>query len=206
MIGKKKLIIILTNQRSGSTRLILDLYHGLPKGTRVYEELFLAKPAQASKSQYPDFEGVLPSVRYFESKMALHEYLDFIMGGSDVLLFKVMLDQFWIIESKLDKLQSIFDVCFIYLRRGMMKCALSSAAAKFSGAPHNFSSGRLVESKRPVGYFWYVLVPHYFFKNLFFRLRYFRLIRSCFLIDFRFHNLNVIFLHSLLNRYSSGAK
>jgi len=169
----KKIVIIFTSQRSGSTALIQKLRQFFSPDIAIYEECFLKKKVENTLNVYPDFKNILPKKRFFEQSNDVGTYLNSLLQNKKCLIFKLMLDQ---IDSELAQYiqhdHKYYDhkLKKIYFVRNIFDRSISSANVKLKKSKAHYLNKKSIIKKKNTnkGFMVSILAVYYYLKNLFY--------------------------------------
>lgn len=172
-----KVVIILSNQRSGSTTLLQKIHKKFHNEACVYEEIFLKQPTSFTKELYPEMSYLLPECRYYEQSDPVKNYLEKI-GEKKLLIFKIMLDQ---IDNEILDFINTKNIELIFFDRPLWDSSISSAKIKLNlNKAHSvLRDGTINRNKKnKLNFFVYLLSAYYFFRGFYLKLKLRKLIKK----------------------------
>jgi hypothetical protein len=177
----KRLFLIVTVQRTGSTWLIQNIKNHLDVTIKVYEEIFSTHNSNYSRLENPLIQDLVPPLVFFEYDGNEEAYINSLFGDSKILVSKIMLNQIHQINMKNIQESKLFNTTLIYLNRNFLDVAISSARLKISKKAHYFSDdGELLKKVKPkLGLIGLIYVFYYILRNLYLRMKYFLIIKKC---------------------------
>lgn len=176
----KKIFVIVTNQRSGSTALIKELKNNLNDlDCEIFEELFLNVKVIETLNLYPNFIDILPDKRFYEQRDSIQNYLIKI-GQNKNIIFKLMFDQ--INKHILVSLNEL-NAEFIIFNRDIKDSSKSAAHLKRKLNPahkSDLSNNKLnkLQTNREFSVPILALQTYYYIKFYYLRIKYKKLIES----------------------------